>query len=84
MILNNGIIMNLSKDQWLFFIIFQAKGFIFFHFFYHVLGELLIYVTCFDSVSSLMTTTEAIVVELPKEEKEATPAMGGGMGGMDY
>ncbi|KAH7669684.1 Chaperone tailless complex polypeptide 1 (TCP-1) protein [Dioscorea alata] len=36
------------------------------------------------SVSSLMTTTEAIVVELPKEEKEATPAMGGGMGGMDY
>lgn len=31
-----------------------------------------------------MTTTEAIVVELPKEEKEATPAMGGGMGGMDY
>ncbi|KAJ0966562.1 hypothetical protein J5N97_023479 [Dioscorea zingiberensis] len=35
------------------------------------------------SVSSLMTTTEAIVVELPKEEKE-TPAMGGGMGGMDY
>ncbi|XP_031278276.1 chaperonin CPN60-2, mitochondrial-like [Pistacia vera] len=35
------------------------------------------------SVSSLMTTTEAIVVELPKDEKEA-PAMGGGggMGGM--
>ncbi|KAM0941956.1 putative chaperonin Cpn60/TCP-1 family, groEL-like apical domain superfamily [Dioscorea sansibarensis] len=36
------------------------------------------------SVASLMTTTEAIVVELPKEEKEVTPAMGGGMGGMDY
>ncbi|XP_050147423.1 chaperonin CPN60-2, mitochondrial-like [Malus sylvestris] len=35
------------------------------------------------SVSSLMTTTEAVVVELPKDEKE-TPAMGGGMGGMDY
>lgn len=38
--------------------------------------------TC--SVSSLMTTTEAIVVELPKDEKEAAPAMGGGMGGMDF
>ncbi|KAL8479774.1 hypothetical protein ACS0TY_026638 [Phlomoides rotata] len=39
------------------------------------------------SVSSLMTTTEAIVVEQPKEEN-AAPAMGGGgmggMGGMDY
>lgn len=35
------------------------------------------------SVSSLLTTTEAVVVELPKEEK-ATPAMGGGMGDMDY
>ncbi|KAM1591629.1 hypothetical protein ACFX1Z_035229 [Malus domestica] len=35
------------------------------------------------SVSSLMTTTEAVVVELPKDEKE-TPAMGGGMGGIDY
>ena len=34
------------------------------------------------SVSSLMTTTESIIVEIPKEEKEA-PAMGG-MGGMDY
>lgn len=38
------------------------------------------------SVSSLMTTTEAVVVELPKVEE--TPAMGGGgmggMGGMDY
>jgi chaperonin GroEL len=29
-----------------------------------------------------MTTTESIIVEVPKEEKEA-PAMGG-MGGMDY
>ncbi|KAK1313973.1 hypothetical protein QJS10_CPA06g00062 [Acorus calamus] len=35
------------------------------------------------SVSSLMTTTEAVVVEFPKDEKEV-PAMGGGMGGMDY
>lgn len=39
------------------------------------------------SVSSLMTTTEAVVTELPKDEKEA-PGMGpggmGGMGGMDY
>ncbi|XP_074566703.1 chaperonin CPN60-2, mitochondrial-like [Curcuma longa] len=35
------------------------------------------------SVSSLMTTTEAVVVELPKDEKDA-PAMGGGMGGMDF
>ncbi|CAN4120672.1 unnamed protein product [Withania somnifera] len=35
------------------------------------------------SVASLLTTTEAVVVELPKDEKEA-PAMGGGMGGMDY
>ncbi|XP_027118950.1 chaperonin CPN60-2, mitochondrial [Coffea eugenioides] len=35
------------------------------------------------SVSSLLTTTEAVVVELPKEEK-AAPAMGGGMGDMDY
>lgn len=30
-----------------------------------------------------MTTTEAVVVELPKDEKE-TPPMGPGMGGMDY
>ncbi|CAK9173636.1 unnamed protein product [Ilex paraguariensis] len=36
------------------------------------------------SVASLMTITEAVVVEIPKDEKEA-PAMGGaGMGGMDY
>ncbi|XVE81468.1 hypothetical protein DITRI_Ditri15bG0066600 [Diplodiscus trichospermus] len=35
------------------------------------------------SVSSLMTTTEAIVVELPKDEKDVA-AMPGGMGGMDY
>ncbi|KAK9281276.1 hypothetical protein L1049_004173 [Liquidambar formosana] len=35
------------------------------------------------SVSSLMTTTEAVVVELPKDEKDA-PSMGAGMGGMDY
>lgn len=35
------------------------------------------------SVASLLTTTEAVVVELPKDEKSA-PAMGGGMGGMGY
>ncbi|KAM7466234.1 hypothetical protein LguiB_013796 [Lonicera macranthoides] len=33
------------------------------------------------SVASLLTTTEAVVVELPKDDKEI-PAMGGGMGGM--
>ncbi|XP_073276757.1 chaperonin CPN60-2, mitochondrial-like [Primulina huaijiensis] len=33
------------------------------------------------SVSSLMTTTESIIVEQPTEEKPS-PAMGGGMGGM--
>lgn len=37
------------------------------------------------SVSSLMTTTEAVIVELPKDEKEAPSGMGGGgMGGLDY
>ncbi|KHN00995.1 chaperonin CPN60-2, mitochondrial [Glycine soja] len=35
------------------------------------------------SVSSLMTTTEAVVSELPKDDKDV-PAMGGGIGGMDY
>ncbi|XP_054807985.1 chaperonin CPN60-2, mitochondrial [Prosopis cineraria] len=35
------------------------------------------------SVSSLMTTTEAVVAELPKDDKEVSP-MSGGMGGMDY
>jgi chaperonin GroEL len=34
------------------------------------------------SVSSLMTTTEAIVVELPKEASMPQGGMGGGMGGM--
>ncbi|PWA48232.1 chaperonin CPN60-2 [Artemisia annua] len=34
------------------------------------------------SVASLMTTTEAIVTELPKPASEAAPGMGGGMGGM--
>lgn len=34
------------------------------------------------SVSSLLTTTEAVVVELPSDKDP--PAMGGGMGGMDY
>ncbi|KAK7354979.1 hypothetical protein VNO80_14224 [Phaseolus coccineus] len=33
--------------------------------------------------SSLMTTTEAVVSELPKYDKDI-PAMAGGMGGMDY
>ncbi|XP_056841639.1 chaperonin CPN60, mitochondrial-like [Raphanus sativus] len=38
------------------------------------------------SVSSLLTTTEAVVVELPKDESEAAGAGAGmgGMGGMDY
>ncbi|MFA5529363.1 MAG: chaperonin GroEL [Thiohalomonadaceae bacterium] len=36
------------------------------------------------SVAGLMITTEAMVAELPKEEKGGMPAgMGGGMGGMD-
>lgn len=35
------------------------------------------------SVSSLLTTTEAVVVEHPKNEKESL-AMGAGLGGMDY
>ncbi|XP_071717332.1 chaperonin CPN60-2, mitochondrial-like [Rutidosis leptorrhynchoides] len=34
------------------------------------------------SVSSLLTTTEAVIVESPKDEKESPAAMGGGMG--DY
>ncbi|XP_027366767.1 chaperonin CPN60-2, mitochondrial-like isoform X3 [Abrus precatorius] len=38
------------------------------------------------SVSSLMTTTEAVVAELPKDDKDvpAMPGGMGGMGGMDY
>ncbi|CAM6026523.1 unnamed protein product [Sphagnum balticum] len=39
------------------------------------------------SVSSLMTTTEAVVADFPKEEKEMVGVGGmggGGMGGMDY
>lgn len=37
------------------------------------------------SVSSLLTTTEAVVVELPKDDRPG-PAMGGmpPMGGMDF
>ncbi|KAI4377156.1 hypothetical protein MLD38_014835 [Melastoma candidum] len=35
------------------------------------------------SVSSLLTTTEAVVVELPKDDKEAS-GVPPGMGGMDY
>ncbi len=34
------------------------------------------------SVASLMTTTEAVVAELPKEEAPVGGGMGGGMGGM--
>lgn len=38
------------------------------------------------SVSSLLTTTEAVVTEVPKDEKEgaAMAGPGGGMGGYDY
>ncbi|GLJ10998.1 hypothetical protein SUGI_0140010 [Cryptomeria japonica] len=36
------------------------------------------------SVSSLLTTTEAVVVEIPKDEKDVPAMGGGGMGGMDY
>lgn len=38
------------------------------------------------SVSSLLTTTEAVVFEVPKDEKEGPPmgGPGGGMGGYDY
>ncbi|XP_050367100.1 chaperonin CPN60-2, mitochondrial-like [Argentina anserina] len=36
------------------------------------------------SVSSLMTTTEAVVVSLPEKEAPAMGAGMGGMGGMDY
>ncbi|PRQ25609.1 putative chaperonin Cpn60/TCP-1 family, groEL-like apical domain, groEL-like equatorial [Rosa chinensis] len=36
------------------------------------------------SVSSLMTTTEAVVVSLPEKEGPAVGAGMGGMGGMDY
>ncbi|KAH9612148.1 hypothetical protein KSS87_013310 [Heliosperma pusillum] len=37
-------------------------------------------------VSALMTTTEAVIVEAPKDEKDASPPMSGmgGMGGMDF
>lgn len=34
------------------------------------------------SVSSLMTTTEAVIADFPKEEKESMAGMGAGMGGM--
>ena len=37
------------------------------------------------SVASLMTTTEAMVVELPKDKEAGAPPGGmGGMGGMDF
>jgi chaperonin GroEL len=38
------------------------------------------------SIAGLILTTDAMVAELPKEEKAAAPAGGGmgGMGGMDY
>ena len=34
------------------------------------------------SVASLMLTTDAMVAELPKDDKPAMPGGGGGMGGM--
>ena len=34
------------------------------------------------SVAGLLITTEAMVAELPKEDKPAMPGGGGGMGGM--
>lgn len=46
------------------------------------MSHMLINCVCFCSVSSLLTTTEAVVVELPKDEKETPAGMGGGMGGM--
>jgi chaperonin GroEL len=37
------------------------------------------------SVSSLLTTTEAVITELSKDDTPAFPPGGmGGMGGMDY
>jgi chaperonin GroEL len=36
------------------------------------------------SVAALLITTEAMVAELPKDEKPAMPPGGGGMGDMDY
>jgi hypothetical protein len=51
-----------------------------------ICAKILLFTFYVFSVSSLMTTTEAVVTEIPKDEKEA-PAMGGsmgGMGGMDY
>ena len=40
----------------------------------------------FCSVSSLLTTTEAVVYEVPKDENDVTAAgpPGGGMGGYGY
>ncbi|MBI1955432.1 MAG: hypothetical protein HYS38_03465, partial [Acidobacteria bacterium] len=34
------------------------------------------------SVAALMLTTEALVSEIPEEEKKTPPMPGGGMGGM--
>ncbi|UCH83022.1 MAG: chaperonin GroEL, partial [Candidatus Latescibacterota bacterium] len=34
------------------------------------------------SVAALLLTTEAVVTDVPEEEKPAMPAPGGGMGGM--
>jgi len=36
------------------------------------------------SVASLMTTTEAVIVEINKKKEMSQQAMGGGMGGMDF
>jgi hypothetical protein len=54
---------------------------------YSLFFRVMTLVFCFPfdcSVSSLMTTTEAIIVESPKEEKAAPAMGGGGMGGMDF
>ena len=71
----------LQGDLWksYYLIIFPLQEWLFIFF-----GPLALIVTLVQcSVSSLMTTTEAIDTELPKDEKEgaATP---GGMGGLDY
>ena len=34
------------------------------------------------SVSRMLVTTQAVVVEIPKKDDKAMPDMGGGMGGM--
>jgi chaperonin GroEL len=36
------------------------------------------------SIGAMILTTEVSITDLPEKEKESTPGMGGGMGGMDY